>query len=88
MAIFLIAVGVIFLVLVYKNVKAGLDKDWLIWTLATIGILVGVLYLSNYIDCEMNNSGYCGMIPTMIWMYAAPVTLCLMQLLYLKKDRA
>ncbi|MFD2098637.1 hypothetical protein [Flagellimonas iocasae] len=87
MVIFLIVVAVLFLYLVYKNVKAGLDKDWLIWTLATIGILVGVLYLSNYIDCRMNNSGYCGMIPTMIWIYAAPVTLCLMQLVYLKRSR-
>ncbi|MER3373605.1 MAG: hypothetical protein RIM83_03125 [Allomuricauda sp.] len=87
MAIYLILVGVLFLILVYSNVKAGLDTDWLIWTLATIAVLVGVLYLSNYIDCKMNKSGYCGTVPTSIWMYAAPVALCLMQFIYLKRSR-
>ena len=33
MGMFLIVMGIIFLVLVYRNMKAGLDKDWLVWTL-------------------------------------------------------
>lgn len=85
MGIFLIVMGIIFLVLVYRNMKAGLDKDWLVWTLTTIGVLIGALYLSSYIDCRISKSGNCGMLPTLIWIYTAPIALCMMQFVYLKR---
>ena len=85
MGMFLIIMGIIFLVLVYRNMKAGLDKDWLVWTLTTIAVLIGTLYLSSYIDCRISKSGSCGMLPTLIWIYIAPITLCMMQFVYLKR---
>jgi len=87
MGMFLIFVGAIFLVLVYCNMKAGLDKDCLIWTLATIAVLVSILYLSSYIDCRISRSGSCGRIPTLIWVYIAPIALCVMQFVYLNRSR-
>lgn len=87
MAIFLILVGTFFFAMVFLNVREGLDMKWLVWTLTTIGVLVGVLYLASYIDCQTNRSGYCGMVIALVWVYAAPVALALQQYFHWMRKR-
>ena len=87
MAIFLVSVGSFFFVMVFLNVREGLDMKWLIWILTTIAVLVGILYLATYLDCLTNKSGYCGMVIALAWVYVAPVVLTMQQLVYWIRKR-
>tara|TARA_B100000949_G_C14208345_1_gene419175 strand:- start:35 stop:292 length:258 start_codon:yes stop_codon:yes gene_type:complete len=75
--------GVLFASLLYLNVRAGLDKLWLISILGTLAVLVVLGYWTTTMLCEENPSRYCGIYSMRIWSFIAPAFLNLQQFAYL-----
>jgi len=78
MPYFFIFMGIVFVFLLYLNVRAGLDKLWLISILATLAVLVilgyWTIYILYQIAPERDNS--------MIWLYISAAFINVQQLCY------
>ncbi|RUA12231.1 MAG: hypothetical protein DSY83_14945 [Flavobacteriia bacterium] len=87
MDIYLTLMGVLFLPLVILNLRRGLDKKWLIWTLGTIAVLVAIMYIASYIQCKIKPGPLCGLPIIVVWLYAAPPILNIQQIINLMRRK-
>jgi len=78
MLYYLIFMGILFVLLLYLNVRAGLGRFWLISTLFTLAVLVILGYwtisMLHQVVPERDNS--------MIWLYISAAFINLQQLCY------